>query len=242
MSVWSYKGFDCPDQNITQQSWQDSDASKWLKTYLTFITSSQLEQNDSFSTAQGQHPTHSHSREGRDAQPSRFSELRKLKIDLVLQEWVAVNNNEDKQICGLRRNYSGVILEPDVPSRHRKHYQFPGSVHRVRKHMLFQPRGIQPSAKTLQFLWGFLSNLLVTTRFLGTWRFSRHTPCSNTAAFTWPGSGQGATCHVSSTAQLLAPSPEKAGCNQSWLLGEMVVLTGCIQPTVTCSCILFSVT
>lgn len=242
MSAWSYKGFDCPDQNITQKSWKDSGAPKWLKASLTFITSSQLEQRDSFSSAQGQHPTHSHSREGGDAQPSRFSELRKLKIDLVLQEWVAVTNNEDKQIRGLWRNYSGVILELDVPSRHGKHHQFPRSVHHIREHMLSQPQGIQPSAKPLQFLWGFLSNLPVTTRFLERWRFSRHTPCSNTAAFTRPGSGQGATCHVSSTAWLLAPSPEKAGCNQSWLLGEMVVLTGCIQPTVTCSCILFSVT
>ena len=93
MSVWSYKGSDCPDQNIIQQSWKDSDAPKWLKAYLTLITSSQLQQRDSFSSAQGQHPTHSHSWEGKNAQPSRFSELQRLKIDLVLKEWVTVINN-----------------------------------------------------------------------------------------------------------------------------------------------------
>lgn len=81
-----------------------------------------------------------------------------------------------------------MILEPDAPSKHSKHHWCPGLVHRMRKRMLSRARGIQPSAKPLQFLWSFLSNLPVTTR-LATWRFSRHAPGSNTATLTRPGSG-----------------------------------------------------
>lgn len=82
-----------------------------------------------------------------------------------------------------------MILELDIPSRYSKHHWCPGSVHRMKECMLSRPRDIQPSAKRLQFLWGFLSNLPVTTGFLTTWRFSRHAPRSNAAMLTRPGAG-----------------------------------------------------
>lgn len=65
------------------------------------------------------------------------------------------------------------------------------------------------------------------------------THCSNTSSVSGGSKGR---CRDARTAWLPAPSPMQADYDQPQLLTAMLLLTGCIQPTVTHSCILFSIT
>lgn len=120
-------------------------------------------------------------------------------------------------------------------ARHSRYHWCPVLVHGMREHMLSWPWGIQLSGKTLQFLWGFLSNLL--------------SPYSSSCHGASPGTLPALTCHVNGGNISLFSSWLVTGifsC-EGWLQSvlascEMVVLTGCIPPTGTCSCILFSIT